>query len=555
MRDHAAPGAARLYMLVALAVLTRGAAALEASDSPQTLFGELFVRVQMERVFVDSKDFCDAVPNSAPADILARYRAAPPRTRDDLIAFVNANFTAPASHAPSSPALRVAPPGGAPSLRAHIDELWNFLARSPADSPPHSSLLPLPKSFVVPGGRFREIYYWDSYFTMLGLLESGRRDLTEDMVEDFAHLIDEYGHIPNGNRTYYLSRSQPPFFFEMVALLSPQNPAAGFARYLRELKREYSFWMAGGEKLRPGSAHRRLVALAPGVLLNRYWDDSDTARDESYREDTVLARSGQRPPRQFLRDVRAAAESGWDFSSRWLADAHTLRTIDTTAVVPVDLNSLLFGLERAIGSGCERAEEKDCAREYSRRAAARRAALDRYLWDATRGVYLDYDWPQRRRVPRVSAATLYPLFTGAASSAQASAVAAGVSAQLLKSGGLVTTTVNTGQQWDAPNGWAPLQWIAVAGLNAYGETQLAGQIACRWVVNVSRVYRESGKLVEKYDVLTVDRPGGGGEYPLQDGFGWTNGVTRKLLALYPAAGEYRTVERCREEPAPAPAGP
>src|SRR5438309_3157905 len=122
--------------------------------------------------------------------------------------------------------------------------------------------------------------------------------------------------------------------------------------------------------------------------------------------------------------------------------------------------------------------------------------------------------------------------------------------RLLKGGGVVTTTRNTGQQWDAPNGWAPLQWIAVAGFNAYGEAALAEEIACRWSVNVARAYRESGKLLEKYDVMNTDRPGGGGEYPLQDGFGWTNGVARKLLALYPAHTDYRSVDECRR-PRPA----
>jgi alpha,alpha-trehalase len=206
----------------------------------------------------------------------------------------------------------------------------------------------------------------------------------------------------------------------------------------------------------------------------------------------------------------------------------------TTEIVPVDLNSLMFGLESAIAAGCEReGDEAGCA-EFRRRAATRRAAMDRYLWDRGSGVYFDYRWTERAPIPRVSAAALYPLFLGCASPEQAAGVAATVRATLLKSGGLVTTPLTTGQQWDAPNGWAPLQWIAVSGFNRYGERQLAESIARHWLRNIGRVYRESGKLVEKYDVLT-ERGGGGGEYPLQDGFGWTNGVTARLMALYPAA--------------------
>src|SRR4029077_3441722 len=185
---------------------------------PHALYGELFTRVQEAQVFPDGKDFCDALPKGSPAEILARYRAAVPGTPEELKAFVAANFTAPAAvgSTPAATVAKAAPaaPAGTP-LIAHIDALWGVLTRQPADVPLYSSLLPLPRPFVVPGGRFREIYYWDSYFTMLGLLESGRADLPQDMVSDFAHLIDRYGRIPNGNRTYYLSRSQPPFFFAM----------------------------------------------------------------------------------------------------------------------------------------------------------------------------------------------------------------------------------------------------------------------------------------------------------------------------------------------------
>jgi alpha,alpha-trehalase len=127
---------------------------------------------------------------------------------------------------------------------------------------------------------------------------------------------------------------------------------------------------------------------------------------------------------------------------------------------------------------------------------------------------------------------------------QASKVAKVVFRELVKPGGLAATTVTTGQQWDAPNGWAPLQWIAVAGLNRYRHPQMAEEIACRWMVTVSRVYRQSTKLVEKYDVITPDRPGGGGEYPLQDGFGWTNGVLSKLMALYPKDAALADVNQC-----------
>jgi alpha,alpha-trehalase len=520
---------AALTLLLALLAGTSTRAQTPAAypDPPQVLFKDLFAAVQMQSIYGDSKTFADAIARSAPSDVLAQYHASRPDSPAALKRFTDEHFSLPASA--DSPASQSTPV----DIVSHIDGLWDTLTRYTVSAPRYSSLLPLPQPYVVPGGRFREIYYWDSYFTMLGLDESGRHDLLTDMVQDFAYLIDTYGHVPNGARSYYLSRSQPPFFFEMVGLLSRNDPGQGFSQYLPQLKREYAFWMAGTGALHRGQAHRRVVTMPDGSVLNRYWDDRDTPRDEAYREDMELARSTPRPAREVFRDIRAAAESGWDFSSRWFADGHTRATIDTTEIIPVDLNSLLFGLENAIRLGCQRSGQSACARQFAQRARARHAAVDRYLWSISCACYLDYRWKQRINVPGMSAATLYPLFVHLASSSQAASVATATSRDLLKPGGVVTTMVNTGQQWDAPNGWAPIQWIAIAGLRQYDQTDLARSIACRWMSTVDAVYRDSGKLVEKYDVVTVGRSGGGGEYPLQDGFGWTNGVMRKLIALYP----------------------
>ncbi len=524
--------------LAAVFFIAHSALALERPASPQILFGDLYDNVELDRIFPDSKEFADATPKSPPDEILTLYHAERPVSAEALKRFVAAHFDLPAIVAVAGVASAAAP------IRQHIDELWPVLTRDTPTTAPYSSLLPLPRPYVVPGGRFRELYHWDSYFTMLGLAESGRGDLLADMVQNFAFLIDAYGHIPNGTRSYYLSRSQPPFFFAMVGLLDPGDPAAAYARYLPELKKEYAFWTDGAAALAAGSAFRRVVKLDDGSVLNRYWDDSDAPRDESYAEDVALARAAPRPTQITYRELRAAAESGWDFSSRWFADGRTLGSIDTTEIVPVDLNALLFGLENAIRAGCDRSGDRNCRADFSRRAEARRAAIDRTLWDQSQGVYLDYRWTLKERVDRISAATLYPLFTNAASDTQAASVAAAAEKELLEPGGIVATPIDTGQQWDAPNGWAPLQWIAVAGLRAYGRDRLAETIACRFMVNVERVYRETGKLVEKYDVIASDRPGGGGEYPTQDGFGWTNGVMLKLMALYPADAGLPSPDRC-----------
>jgi alpha,alpha-trehalase len=524
--------ARRMSLGVLVAFLCLSAArAVEASEpflpTPSQLFGPLFVQVQMDALFPDGKAFPDEVPRTSPQHIMQDYRAADPRSRAALLAFVQANFSAPIeAHTPPARADK--------SLEAHIARLWPLLTRQPVVPPPYSSLLYVPKPYVVPGGRFREFYYWDSYFTMLGLIPDGHVDTARDLVDDFSFMLRQYGHIPNGARTYYLSRSQPPMYYLMVGLLSA-DAASSWSQHLADLQREYAYWMEGSSGLQPGKARRNVVAMPDGSILNRYWDASDTPRDESYRNDVLIARASGRPSAQVYRDIRAAAESGWDFSSRWLRDGRHLSTIHTTDIVPVDLNSLLYGLEEAIASGCEARRDSACAQTFAERARRRRQAMSRYLWDPNAGYFMDYDWRHHRRDRELSAATLYPLFTGVADAKEADAIAAITRARLLEGGGIVTTNITSGQQWDAPNGWPPLQWIAVSGFRRYGQAALAREIARRWLATVQRVFVHSGKLVEKYDVEHA-LPGGGGEYPLQDGFGWTNGVTRALLALYPELG-------------------
>jgi alpha,alpha-trehalase len=505
-----------------------GAAEPAAPESfvptPVQLFGPLFLQVQMDALFPDGKLFPDTVPDAPPPVILRHYRRSHPHSRAALLKFVKANFTFPteAETPPAKPDK---------TLESHIARLWPLLTRQPMVPKPYSSLLYVPQPYVVPGGRFREFYYWDSYFTMLGLIPDGHLDTAQDLVGDFSYMLREYGHIPNGARTYYLSRSQPPMYYLMVGLLS-QDPANAWSQHLEDLETEYAYWMEGSTGLHPGEARRNVVAMPDGSILNRYWDASDTPRDESYRNDVLIARASRRPRAEVYRDLRAAAESGWDFSSRWLADGRHLTTIHTTDLVPVDLNSLLYGLERAISDGCAARHQSKCEHSFEERARRRREAMNRYLWDSDARYYMDYDWRRGRRTGELTAATLYPLFTGVAYLKQADEIGGITQVRLLQPGGVVTTNITSGQQWDAPNGWPPLQWIAVMGFRRYDQPALAHEIARRWLATVQRVFANKGKLVEKYDV-EHDLPGGGGEYPLQDGFGWTNGVTRALLGLYP----------------------
>jgi alpha,alpha-trehalase len=518
----------RRWLLPLAALLAGAAADAPPPPSPQQLYGPLFAAVQRARVFDDSKTFADAIPKRAPAAIVAEYRAASPEGKAALAAFVAANFDVPAPPAPPSPTAQRLP------IVEHIARLWNVLRRPPLDPVEGSSALALPEPYVVPGGRFREIYYWDSYFTMLGLVEDGRQELVDSMVADFVSLIERFGHIPNGTRTYYLSRSQPPFFALMLDLARPGDKATE-RRRLAALRTEYAFWMDGAGCVGVAViACEHVVRMPDGSLLNRYWDARETPRDESFAEDEATARAAtDRPAAEVYRDLRSAAESGWDFSSRWLGDGRSLATIRTTRIVPIDLNSLLWTVERHIAERCRALADAVCDARFAKAAADRKAAITRWLWNDTDGRFADYDIDEQQTTPVVSAAILYPLFVGLADNEQARRTAALTRRMLVGAGGLRTTLTRTGEQWDSPNGWAPLQWIAIAGLRRYGETDLARTIAERWIATVAREYRASGRMLEKYDV-EERLPGGGGEYPTQDGFGWTNGVTRKLIALYPA---------------------
>jgi len=499
----------------------------QVPQPPDIRLGPLFHAVQAAKLFTDQKTFADAVPKSNPASILADWQMQKSQRNFDLKRFVNANFTLPAEGE------KYVPPAGQ-SLREHIDGLWPVLTRSAQQANQWDSLLPLPKPYVVPGGRFREVYYWDSYFTMLGLAESGHWDRVQDMADNFAHELDTYGHIPNGNRSYYLSRSQPPFFSMMVDLLAQHQGDSVYSKYLPQLQKEYDYWMADANSVKPGEATKRVVKLKDGTLLNRYWDAREVPRTESYMDDIATAdKADNRNKAELYRDLRSGAASGWDFSSRWFDKPGDLSTIHTTRIIPVDLNSLIFHLEKTLARANKVAKNDQAAEHFSQLAETRQAAINRYLWDDKQGWYADYDWKKASVRPQLTAAALFPLYMQAATEEKATRTASAVQAQLVKEGGLVTTNVNNGQQWDAPNGWAPLQWAAVQGLNNYGKQTLAKDIGMRFLKNVQNTYDKEHKLVEKYVVEGKGLGGGGGgEYPLQDGFGWTNGVTLKLMDLY-----------------------
>jgi alpha,alpha-trehalase len=490
---------------------------IDTRATPQELYGPLFAAVQERDILADGKTFVDAVPKRPIGEIMADFANL---ARDDwaLASFVGENFDLPPAAYDPTVSLNDAEM----SLRARIKAMWPQLARGPADASPDSSALPVRHRHLVPGGRFREIYYWDSFFSMLGLMRDGEIELATGMVDAMTDLIEDHGHVPNGARTYFLGRSQPPLYHMMVSLLGDSDIAAG-ARRLDAMKREHAWWMDGATDIGPGESHKHVARLTDGSLVNRYWDPRETPRDESWREDTATARGSGRRAGQVYRDLRAGAESGWDFSSRWL-DGPDLSSIRTTAIAPIDLNAFLYGLEMAIA----RRSQGSTAARYNGFAADRQEALRSHFWNRTGGFFADYDLERSALRSPSSAAALTPLLVRIATQAEADRTAQLVQDRYLAPGGLRTTLVRSGEQWDQPNGWAPLQWIAVTGLRQYGHDALAHEIAVRWIATVEQTYARTGLIYEKYDV-EAGAIGAGGEYAPQTGFGWTNGVTAKFI--------------------------
>ncbi len=489
----------------------------------------LYEAVQTSGIFPDSKFFPDCTPKSDPAAILEAYGQAKNQPGFDLKKFVETHFEPPQT--PENEYQSAQKP-----IQEHLHRLWDTLLRQP--SAVHrlpSTVIPLPHPYIVPGGRFREIYYWDSYFTMLGLRVTGRVDIIQNMVDIFAYLIDTVGFIPNGNRTYYLGRSQPPFFALMVNLLAEIKGEATLLQYRHQLEKEYAFWMAGENEVvaRPGvvpplNVRRRLVRLPDGSILNRYWDDHAAPRPEAYGEDRHIAETSDRDQATVYHHIRAAAESGWDFSSRWFADGKSMDTIQTTDLVPVDLNCLLYYLEKTLVHTYRLLPDHTPVEVMKDRARLRKEAIQKYCWNEASGFYFDYNFAKKALSPEWTLAAVFPLFFQIAEKEQAEKVAQHIEAKFLQPGGLSTTLIRSGQQWDAPNGWAPLQWMAYKGLINYGFTTLAGEIRRRWMALNEKTYAATGKMMEKYNVMDTAAKAGGGEYPNQDGFGWTNGVYLKL---------------------------
>ena len=491
---------------------------------------ELFRDVQMQAVFPDSKTFVDLVPDRSYGELVQLYREQKGTTGFDLRDFVNTHFRDPFTSG------QTVVTDTTKNMYEHISNMWPKLTRGPDKALEYSSRIPLPYKYVVPGGRFREIYYWDSYFTIEGLMADDQEDLARSMVDNFSFLIDSLGFIPNGTRAYYLTRSQPPFYALMVDAISREEQDL-FVDYLPFIQKEYDFWMKGKKELgEPYSASRYVVRLEGDRILNRYWDSGTSPRPEAYKEDHHLADGldSDDEKKDLYTHLRSGAASGWDFSSRWYLREGDFGSTSTADILPIDLNCLLYFMEKSIARGYALKEDGENEALFLDKADARKTAIQELFWNPAEKYFYDFNFSQRTAGRTATLAGVFPLFFELATAEQAAAVKDRLMTQFLKEGGLVTTLEDSGQQWDAPNGWAPLQYVAVEGLLNYGYVDEARTIMERWLALNERVYRDTGMMMEKYNVEDITLPSGGGEYETQDGFGWTNGVALVFRSLLDA---------------------
>jgi alpha,alpha-trehalase len=434
--------------------------------------------------------------------------------------------------------LRTLPPGGA--------------------LPQEHGLLYLPHPYVVPGGRFNEMYGWDSYFIQVGLLRDDRLDLARDMAENFVYEVDHYGTVLNANRTYFLTRSQPPFLTRMLLGVFERT---GDHEWLRRawpaVKAYYAYWT-------------REPHLVPAVSLARYYDRGEgpaaevlsderdaqgrthydrakeyyrTHQVEDYDESLYYDPAANELTPLFYKGDRSMRESGFDPSDRFGS-----LNVDVVHYVPVCLNALLFRMEQDSAEIAEELGLPEEAWQWRQKARERREAIDRHLWDPEAGLYFDYNFETGKRRHYEYVTTFYPLWAGAASPEQARRVRDNLSL-FEAAGGLLTSTRVTGQQWDAPFGWAPLQLLAVEGLRRYGYEADADRIARKFLGLVAKEFQEHGTIVEKYDVRRRESDVAAdirfGYSSNEIGFGWTNAAFEELLATLRSPVEETKVAAAR----------
>ncbi len=417
-------------------------------------------------------------------------------------------------------------------------------------------LLYLPRPYVVPGGRFNEMYGWDSFFIEMGLLRDGEFALAKDMADNFLYEVREYGKVLNANRTYYLSRSEPPFLTQMIlGIYEHTHDAKWLAESVPALEQYYRYWTSEPH-LTPETGLSRYYDLgegpAPEVISSeldrRGRTDYDLIRKyfrshrvTAYDDSQYYDKAHDRLTALFYKGDRSMRESGFDPSNRFGPFS-----VDIIHYNPVCLNTLLYLMETQTAQILKILGRRKDAETWAERARQRAPEINRLMWDAEQGLYFDYDYVHKRVREYPYLTTFYPLWAGIATSEQAAQVVRNLPL-FERAGGLQTSTYDSGDQWDAPFGWAPLQWIAVQGLRRYGYGADADRISQRFLTMVASEYEKHGGIEEKYDVVHARANLAHeilfGYRTNEAGFGWTNAVYSALFDELPRSEQHALAGR------------
>ncbi|XP_063916174.1 trehalase-like isoform X2 [Zophobas morio] len=527
---------ASVFLLLSKSILSQKS----ICKSPIYCQGDLLRVVQMAGIFKDSKTFVDMSLIKSVERTLKNFDRLMGKTqgnpgKNDIVEFVQNNFQAstneldtwyPTDYQISPPFLRKIRNMRIRGMAKRLLDMWPVLGRKikpeVIQNSQKYSIIPLPNGFIVPGGRFREIYYWDSYWIIKGIVES-------------------YGFIPNGGRIYYLDRSQPPLLtFMVAAYLDATNDIIWLRNNIQLIEKELNFWLTT-KTIQIDKGGRR-------YQMARYQSSDDSPRPESYIEDvhTASRYRSEDEKRQCYMNLRTGAETGWDFSGRWFFDGQggnqaDLSTIKPTRIIPVDLNAILCRCFLLMHDFYIKLREKQKALFWLGKHLEFKQAIKDVLYNQDDGIWYDYDIELRVQRKHFYPSNFAPLWCQAYD-AEMTETYAQQAVKYLKmmnimsyEGGIPASLFETGEQWDFPNAWPPSQSMVILGLEntKYPEAQkTAHQLAMKWIESMIKVAEETQEMFEKYSAVFKGMYGGGGEYEVQTGFGWTNGVVLELIELY-----------------------
>lgn len=427
----------------------------------------------------------------------------------------------------------------------NVHNIWPNLGRQVKqeviDHPERYSLIPLTNGFIIPGGRFKEIYYWDTYWIIEGLLISDMKETAKGMIENLIELLKILGHIPNGSRWYYEERSQPPLLTAMVALYLRKTKDISFLRKnIDALEDEVEYWF--NTQTVTFQKNKQMYTLL------RYNAPSAGPRPESYHEDFINGQLFEDKERreEFYVDIKSAAESGWDFSSRWFIDENggntgNLTNIHTKSIIPVDLNAIFVNAMQNMAYFRGILGNPKKAAVWAIKAKVWRNSINDVLWDEEDGIWHDYDISNGKHRKYFYPTNLAPLWMGVVDKSLVRKYAPKIMDYLKETsgldfpGGVPSSLDRTGEQWDFPNAWPPLVSIVVNALEAMKLTEAkeaAFHVAQTWVRSNMLGFEDTNQMFEKYDAEKPGQVGGGGEYTVQEGFGWSNGVILEFLTKY-----------------------